>query len=485
MRQKIGVATLALGLVMLLASCAKTPHNLQNTQNAIVNIASTPALAHALKVQENSQKSGLSYQIVKSLTVEVGPRIAGSQGDKRAVAWAEAKFNELGFDKVYKQAVRVRNWERGFADAKVVSPFPQTLVISALGGSIATPEKGLEAKVVMFDSLDSLAGAEKAKVEGNIVFLNTRMERDRAGSFYGQVVPNRVSGAVEAAKQGAKAVIIRSVGTDNSRFAHTGIMRYADDIEKIPAGAISTADADNLEAMFSAQKSAQQDIILNINMQAKDAGWQTSYNVIGEFTGSEKPDEVILISAHLDSWDEGTGALDDGAGVGIVMAAAKLVKEAVGHPERTIRVVLYAAEEIGLVGAYQYVRTNKDTLENVIFAAESDFGAGQIYQLDTRFAEAVRNDPGDLYSALKMMGVGLGNNTTNGGPDISMLPNYGVPVIALKQDGTYYFDYHHTPNDTLDKIKPEDIQQNQTVWAMITAYMAMSDFDPRPAANTK
>jgi hypothetical protein len=128
---------------------------------------------------------------VKSLTVEVGPRIAGSQGDKRAVAWAEAKFNELGFDKVYKQAVRVRNWERGFADAKVVSPFPQTLVISALGGSIATPEKGLEAKVVMFDSLDSLAGAEKAKVEGNIVFLNTRMERDRAGSFYGQVVPNR------------------------------------------------------------------------------------------------------------------------------------------------------------------------------------------------------------------------------------------------------------------------------------------------------
>jgi hypothetical protein len=385
---------------MLLASCAKTPHNLQNPQNAIVNIASTPALAHALKVKENSQKSSLPYQIVKSLTVEVGPRIAGSQGDKRAVAWAEAKFNELGFDKVYKQAVRVRNWERGFADAKVVSPFPQTLVISALGGSIATPEKGLEAKVVMFDSLDSLAGAEKAKVEGNIVFLNTRMERDRAGSFYGQVVPNRVSGAVEAAKQGAKAVIIRSVGTDNSRFAHTG-------------------------------------------------------------------------------------ALDDGAGVGIVMAAAKLVKEAVGQPKRTIRVVLYAAEEIGLVGAYQYVRTNQDTLENIIFAAESDFGAGQIYQLDTRFAEAVRNDPADLYSALKMMGVELGNNTTNGGPDVSMLPNYGVPVIALKQDGTYYFDYHHTPNDTLDKIKPEDIQQNQTVWAMITAYMAMSDFDPRPAANTK
>ena len=484
MRHKIGMTTLSLGLVMLLASCAETPSNAEGSKSSMANTSNTPALAYALKVKESSQKSALSYDIVKSLTVEVGPRIPGSQGDKRAVAWAEEKLTALGFDKVYKEPVRVRNWERGFADAKVVSPFPQELIISALGGSIATPEAGLEAKVVMFDSLESLIAADKTTVQGNIVFLNTKMERDKAGRFYGKVVPNRVSGAVEAAKQGAQAVIIRSVGTDNSRFAHTGVMRYDDTVDKIPAGAISTADADNLEAMFATQESSTKDIILNINMQAKDAGWQTSYNVIGEFTGSEKPNEIILISAHLDSWDEGTGALDDGAGVGIVTAAAKLVKEAVGQPKRTIRVILYAEEEIGLVGAYQYVRSNRDTLKNIIFAAESDFGAGQIYQLDTRFAEDVRNNPADLYAALQVMGVELGNNTTSGGPDVSMLPNYGVPVIALKQDGTYYFDYHHTPNDTLDKIKPEDIQQNQTVWAMITAYMAMSDFDPRPAPKS-
>lgn len=475
MHQKLVKLSISIGLSILLMSCAKTPLNVTEEKEGIIASA---ALTHVLNVKTNSEKSGLAYEIVKSLTVEVGPRIPGSKADKRAVAWAEAKFNQLGFDKVYKQPVRVRNWERGFADANVVTPFPQALVISALGGSIATPESGLETKVVMFDSIDALSSADKTEVEGNIVFLNTRMQRDRAGRFYGKVVPNRVGGAVAAAKQGAKAVIIRSVGTDNSRFAHTGVMRYDDGVEKIPAGAISTADADNLEAMFA---SSQEDIILNINMQAKDAGWQTSYNVIGEFTGSEKPDEIILISAHLDSWDEGTGALDDGAGVGIVTAAAKLVKKTVGQPKRTIRVILYAAEEIGLVGAYQYVRTNKDSLDNIIFAAESDFGAGKIYQLDTRFAEAVRNDPADLYAVLGAMGIELGNNTTNGGPDVSMLPNYGVPVIALKQDGTYYFDYHHTANDTLDKIKPEDIQQNQTVWAMITAYMAMSDFDPRPA----
>ena len=480
MRQTFKSLTIAASLSVMLGACAApTQSTLDNAKQSLATtaVAETPELALAMQVKKASEESDLAYEIVKSLTVEVGPRIPGSQGDKRAVAWAEAKLNELGFDKVYKQPVRVRNWERGFADAKVVAPFPQELVITALGGSIATPENGLEAKVVMFDSLASLGAAEKEEVEGNIVFLNTRMQRDKAGKFYGKVVPNRVAGAVEASKMGAKAVIIRSVGTDNSRFAHTGVMRYDDNVEKIPAGAISTADADNLEAMFD----SKEDVVLNINMQAKDAGWQTSYNVIGEFTGSEKPDEVILISAHLDSWDEGTGALDDGAGVGIVTAAAKIIKDTIGQPKRTIRVILYAAEEIGLVGAYQYVRTNRDSLENIIFAAESDFGAGQIYQLDTRFDEAVRNDPSDLYAMLKAMGVELGNNTTNGGPDVSMLPNYGVPVIALKQDGTYYFDYHHTPNDTLDKIELDDIRQNQTVWAVITAYIANSDFDPRPA----
>ena len=463
------------GITLLTSACTNEPNTKSNNAPSTTPLSNVSA--NMAKVKAVSEQSDLSYNIVKSLTVEVGPRIPGSAGDKRAVAWAEEKFTELGFDKVYKQPVRVRNWERGFADAKVVSPFPQELVITALGGSIATPEGGIQAKVKMFADLDALKQANPSDVEGSIVFLNTRMQRDRAGKFYGRVVPNRVSGAAQAAKLGAKAVIIRSVGTDNSRFAHTGVMRYEDEVEKIPAGAISTADADNLEAMFEKES----EIILSLNMQAKEAGWQTSYNVIGEFAGTERPEEVVLISAHLDSWDEGTGALDDGAGVGIVAAAAKIVKDTLGQPKRTIRVILYAAEEIGLVGAYQYARANKDDLENIIMAAESDFGAGQIYQIDTRFNPESRLQANELYDALSSMGIALGNNTTNGGPDVSMLPSHGVPVIALKQDGTYYFDYHHTANDTLDKIKPEDIQQNQTVWAMVTAYMANTDFDPRPA----
>lgn len=468
----------SLSIALLLLSVLGCQHTTQSQEIAIPSSDTHNTYSPLINA---SQQSDLAYDIVKSLTVEVGPRIAGSKGDKRAVAWAEAKFAELGFDHIYKEPVRVRNWERGFADAKVIAPYPQNLVITALGGSIATPATGLTADVVMFESIEALRMANRNDVAGKIVFLNTRMQRDKAGRFYGKVVPNRVRGAVEAAKQGAHAVIIRSVGTDNSRFAHTGVMRYDETVEKIPAGAISTADADTLEVMI---KNAPT-VTLQVNMQAKDAGWQTSYNVIGELTGTESPEEVVLISAHLDSWDEGTGALDDGAGVGIVMAAAKHIKDIIGQPKRTIRVVLFAAEEIGLIGAYEYVRANKDSLNKIIVAAESDFGAGPIYRMDTRFATSVRDNANDLYDVLSSLGVALGDNTTNGGPDVSMMPKYGVPVLALKQDGTYYFDYHHTPNDTLDKINVDEIRQNQTVWSVVTAYMANTEFDPRPAPSVE
>lgn len=447
------------------------------TSHSLAQEAQSDLDAAMLKVKNLSEQSQLAYDIVKSLTVEVGPRIAGSKADKRAVAWAEAKLNELGFDKVYTQPVKVRNWERGFADAKVIAPYQQNLVITALGGSVATPSEGIVSSVVMFSSLDELKASTQEQVKDKIVFLNTRMQRHKAGKFYGKVVPNRVNGAVEAAKLGAKAVVIRSVGTDNSRFAHTGLMRYSEEVKKIPAGAISTSDADTLEAIFESNK----DVVLDIKMQAKEAGWQTSYNVIGEFTGSTYPDEVVLISGHLDSWDTGTGALDDGAGVAIATAAAKLVKDAYGQPQRTIRVVLYAAEEIGLVGARQYATHNKDSLHQIIAAAESDFGAGPIYRLDTRFKESELGIVAPLFKALSSLGIEPGSNDTNGGPDVSVLPQHGVPVFALKQDGTYYFDYHHTPNDTLDKIDLKAITQNQTAWAITTLFLANSRFDPRPA----
>lgn len=433
------------------------------------------------QVRTQSLASNLAYDIVSELTTEVGPRIAGSNGDKKAVAWAEKKLKQLGFDNVYKQPVRVRNWSRGLAKAKVLSPFQHNLVITALGGSVATPEGGITAEVLMVDSLETLKSTPEVQVSGKIVFINKKMQRHRAGKGYGPVVIGRSQGAIEAAKVNALAVIIRSVGTDSSRFAHTGAMRYSPDVEKIPAGALSNADADTLEVMFS--KSAT--VTMTVNMQAKEHGWQTSYNVVGEITGSEKPNEFIHLAAHLDSWDEGTGALDDGAGVGIVTAAANLVKQIAGQPKRSIRVVLYANEEFGLIGANQYVKANKPQLGNIIVAAESDFGAGKIYQLDTRFAEPALPFVTTLGEALQPLGISVGPNTATGGPDIYMLPKHGVPVASLKQDGTYYFDYHHTPNDTLDKINQEDIKQNQAAYAIFAYMMANHDVDPRPAPELK
>ena len=455
-------------------------HLLSKTLMSCLLFSASSFAATTDTLREKALSSPLAYSIVESLTVEVGPRIAGSEGDKRAVKWAQEKLTSLGFDKVYTQPVRVRNWSRGRAEAKVVKPFSQKLIITALGGSIATPEGGLQAPVVMFASLQELQAASKSQVKGKIVFVNRRMIRDRAGRGYGPVVAARAQGAIEASKLGAKAILIRSVGTDNSRFAHTGAMRYSDDVKKIPAGALSNADADTLEHIVNTGKTVE----LDVAMQAKEQGWQTSYNVIGEITGTEKPNEVVLLGAHLDSWDEGTGAIDDGAGVGIVSAAASLVKSVTGSPKRTIRVVLYANEEFGLIGARQYVKENKDSLENIVVAAESDFGAGKIYRLDTRFADNALPFVDEIVQQVQPLGVFKGNNAARGGPDISMFPGLGIPVVTLQQDGTYYFDYHHTPNDTLDKIKPDDIAQNQAVYALFAYMMANHNVDPRPAPKS-
>ncbi|WP_199609406.1 M28 family peptidase [Flocculibacter collagenilyticus] len=413
--------------------------------------------------------------LVKSLTTEVGPRIAGSPGDKMAVKWAENKFKTLGFDKIYKEPVRVRNWSRGIASATVIAPYKQKLVVTALGGTIATPKDGLTAQVVQFDSLESLIKADKAEVENKIVFINKKMRRHKQGKGYRPVVIARSKGAIEAAKLGAKAIVIRSVGTSNTRFAHTGAMKYDATVEKIPAGALSNPDADLLASMFENNSP----VTINLQLDAKEHGWQTSYNVIGEITGTEQPENYILLAAHLDSWDEGTGALDDGAGVGVVMAAAANIKNITGQPKRTIRVVLYANEEFGLVGAKGFVKKHKASFDKIIVAAESDFGAGPIWQFSTNFGNNFEQGKALLAKYFAPYNIAHGNNKAYGGPDISMLPKYGVPVVSLSQDGTNYFDYHHTPNDTFDKIVPAELNQNELIWTIFGYITANSDISFR------
>lgn len=428
------------------------------------------------KLQNSALKSDLAYKIAESLTVEVGPRLAGSAENVVAVDWAEAKLKSLGFDKVYREPVTVPVWQRGTARASVISPFPQPLVISALGGSVATPASGLQAKVVRFDNLAALINADAATVQGKIVFIDQKTERHQNGSGYGKSVGGRVNGAVEAARKGAVAVLIRSIGTDHDRMAHTGLMHYQQDVPRIPAAALTNPDANQLDAILS----RGQEVTLSLNMSPKELGNTTTYNVIGEFTGSSKPDEIVLLGAHLDSWDEGTGAIDDAAGVAIVTAAAKMVAELPQRPARTIRVVLFAAEEIGLLGGKAYVAQHANDMANHYIAAESDFGAGRIYQADVRVNPAALAAVWQSLSGLTAMNVELGDNNARGGSEVSLLPGVGVPVASLRQDGNDYFDYHHTPNDTLDKIDPEALAQNVAVYAVFAYQMAQSTLPLRP-----
>ncbi len=418
------------------------------------------------QLRVKAQKSNLGYEILESLTTEVGPRMAGTEGDARAVKWAEDKFKELGFDKVWKEPVTFPSWSRGVEVAEVITPFPQKMYVTALGNSVGTGEEGVRGEIVHFETFEDLQKAEPGEVAGKIVFISHKMKKNRDGATYGKAVAARSNGASEAGKKGAKAIVIRSIGTDSDRLPHTGMMRYAEDVSnKIPAAALSNPDADLLLNQLKRGK-----VEIGLTLTSSPGPEYTSYNVIGEIKGSEKPDEVIVIGGHLDSWDLGTGAVDDGAGVAITMAAAKIIGEG-KRPRRTIRVILWANEEQGLHGAKAYAKAHEKDIKKHITGAESDFGAGPIWSFDWK---SDKNESPFIFQLAKLLGplgVAKGNNQATGGPDLWPLRGLGMSTFSLRQDGTDYFDLHHTANDTLDKVNPEHLAQNVAVYAVF-AYAA-------------
>jgi len=427
----------------------------------------------AAELRDEALKSSKGYDIVESLTTEVGPRMAGTPGDAAAVKWGVAKLEELGFDKVWTEPVTFPTWKRGVETAEVLAPYPQPLVVTALGFSVATPKEGIAAEIIEFDDLAALKDAPVDAANGKIVFINNRMERSRDGSGYGPAVAARGQGASEAAKKGAVAILIRSIGTDNDRMPHTGVMRYEDGINKIPAAALSAPDADLLENMVRRGKP----VTVKVNIGAKNGQEYTSQNVIAEVTGSEKPEEYVIIGGHLDSWDLGTGAIDDDAGVAITTAAAELILRLPERPKRSIRVILFANEEQGLVGGKAYADAYKDELKNIISGAESDFGAGRIWRIDSKVKPEALPVVKQIAKVLKPLGIEYGNNQAGGGPDLIPLRGMGISVFSLRQDGTDYFDYHHTPNDTLDKIDPEALDQNTAAYVVFAYLVAQMDGD--------
>ena len=417
-----------------------------------------------------------AYAIVESLTTEVGPRMPGTPADARGVDWAIAKFHALGYDRVWTEPVTFPVWERGHERAEVLSPYPQPLVLTALGGSVGTGGP-LEAEVVEFATLADLVAADPAAVAGKIAYVSYRMGRFRDGAGYGPAVGARANGAVEAARKGAVAVLIRSIGTDSDRLPHTGTMRYADGVERIAAAALSNPDADLLSNMLR----RGQPVRLRLDIEAGMTGTYTSQNVIGEITGSERPDEVVLIGGHLDSWDLGTGAIDDGAGVAITMAAGAAIGRLERPPARSVRVIAWANEEQGLIGARHYAAAHGDAIETHLIGAESDFGAGRIYAFRAGVDDDARPAIRRIGEVLAPLGIATEDEGGGPGPDVGPLVARGMAWAQLAQDGSDYFDWHHTANDTLDKIEPAALDQQVAAYAAF-AYLAAAaegDFGSR------
>lgn len=438
--------------------------------------------ATAAKVRDRAlseDQRAVPWEILESLTTEVGPRFAGSPGDKAAVAWGLRTMEALGFEAVRAEPVTVPHWVRGRNEGEILAPFPQPMVLTALGGSVATPAGGLVAEVVRAGSLAELTELPDEAVAGKIVFLDQSMERRRDGSGYGQTVGIRATGPVEAAKKGAVGVVIRSVGTGTHRFPHTGGTRYDEAVPKIPAAALAIPDADLLAAQLerSAADPEVGPVRFRLVLETRTLPDEPSANVIGEVRGRELPDEIVLIGCHLDSWDLGTGAIDDGAGCAHVLTAGALLARLPEPPRRTVRVVLFANEELGLSGARAYAEAHADTLDDHVLAAESDFGAGRIWRFAVRADPQALPDAEALAEVLAPLGIEWDGNSARGGADLIPLRSARVPLADLTPDGTDYFDYHHTADDTLDKVDPDALAQASAAWAALTWWAAETDAD--------
>ena len=440
---------------------------------SIAESLSRESLAHAEMLRAQAMMGSNAMAIVTSLTTEVGPRLAGSQAEARARVWAIKPLTEKGFANVRNEPFEMNAWERHEAGAEILTPYPQPLAVTALGGSVPTEEDGLSAEGELFETLEDLKRAPAGSLSDRIAYVGHAMQRTQDGSSYGYFNEARTAGPSIAAGKGVVGYLIRSVGTDSRRFPHTGSLRYQQGVPRIPALALSNPDADQLERIAEEGKT----LSVRIKVDSSEVPAAQSGNVIAEVVGREAPEEVVVIGAHLDSWDLGTGAIDDGAGVGITMAALELIKDAGLAPRRTIRLVLWGAEEVGLLGANAYRDRYEATLGQHVIGSESDFGGGRVWKVtadshtdagDALFAEIAR--------LLAPIGIAPGSDDQpGGGPDLYPLIAAGVPTLRLHQDGRDYFDLHHTADDTVDKLDAASLDQNVAAFAVFAWLAADSE----------
>jgi hypothetical protein len=424
---------------------------------------------------EMARSDSIAYDIIEGLTTEVGPRQAGTEAEQRARDWAVAKLKTMQFSNVREEKFDMPTWIRGEEKAWIVSPYPMPMAITALGNSGSTGNVPLEGDIVYFPTFEALASAAPTKIKDKIVFIDHQMTRTQDGSSYGQFGRARFAGPNIAAMKGAIAVVIRSIGTDSHRNPHTGNTNFEPGVTSIPSAALSNPDADNLVRQI---KRTAKPVKLRLLLTPQNVGIQKSGNVIAEVPGLNPELPPIVVACHIDSWDLATGAFDDAAGCGIITAAASYVR----RPKRTIRLLWAGAEEVGIWGGKDYAVRHSGTAHAL--AMESDFGADRIWRVDFKLPPSAKNLEDRIAASLATLGIARGGNPAGGGADVgAIIAAQGLGVIDLQQDGTRYFDLHHTPDDTLDKVDKEQLRQNVVAWTIVLQHVADYEGDLRPEAT--
>jgi Zn-dependent M28 family amino/carboxypeptidase len=453
------------------------------TRNA--NLYSPQLIAEMKQLHNAALSSDYAYALLSHLCNNIGPRLSGSAQAQQATEYVAAEARRLGLD-VRLEKVMVPHWVRGAESADLVEfvgqapGTTQKIVLTALGGSVATSAEGLTAEVVVVQNFDQLAAVGRDKVKGKIVLFNISFDKQMTAQgygldAYGQAVVYRGIGASAAARLGAVASLVRSVGGADYRLPHTGALGYANDAPKIPAAAVAAEDADLI-----AYLSSQGTVRLHLVLTPRTLPDVESYNVIADIKGHEHPEQVIIVSGHLDSWDLGTGAIDDGAGVAVAMQTAQLIKRLGLRPKRTIRVVAWMNEENGLMGGRTYAEDHKAVITNHIAAIESDLGAGHPVGFSAHVSARALEMLRPLAAILLPSGAGIVRQSQNAeGADVSPLDSMGVPTLAPIQDSRTYFNYHHTAADTLDKVVPRELAENSALMVVL-AYAIANLPEPLP-----
>ena len=423
------------------------------------------------KIYSEALSDGKSYEWLRHLTKQIGPRLSGSAGAQKAVDWTKQVMEKEGFDRVFLQDVMVPHWVRGAKEEAFIHIGKQktTVPIAALGGSVATPPKGVEAEVIEVKSFPELRALGADKVKGKIVFYNRPMDPTKINTFeaYGGAVDQRANGATEAAKLGAVGAIVRSMTNLHDDNPHVGGMRYGTGVALIPTAAISTNAAD----LLSKSLQTNPNLTFYFKQNCETLPDAPSFNVVGEIKGSEYPDEIIVVGGHLDSWDLAEGAHDDGAGCVQSMEVLRIMKALGIKPKRTIRAVMFMNEENGLRGGIQYADLAKKNNEKHIAAVESDNGGftprgfGIVGKPEQR-EKIIAWKP--LLAPYGLTDIGAGG----GGADIGPLAQSGTVLIGFKPDSQRYFDYHHT---TIDKFEAVSQRELELGAASMTALVYLLD----------